>query len=64
MNLPTIIVLLIVAASLFAALWLNHRSGRKLSDCGCGSSHTPRCNATCHCQGCALADRCNGRKQA
>ena len=58
MNLPTIIVLLIVAAILFVALWLNHRNGRKLSDCGCESSRIPRRNSTCHCQGCALADRC------
>lgn len=47
MNLPTLIVLLLIAAALFLALWLNRRSGRKLTDCGSGS-----------CRGCDAAQSC------
>ncbi|MCR5709220.1 MAG: hypothetical protein K6G79_01925 [Bacteroidales bacterium] len=51
MNLPTVIVLLIVAAALGLALWLNRRSGRRLTDCGCGGygDDNPACRG---CHGC------------
>ena len=53
MNLPTIIVLTLVAALLGLALWLNHRSGRKLTDCGCNGRTTPSCPHSCQgCHGC------------
>lgn len=47
MNLPTLIVLLIVAAAVFLALWIPHRKGRRLTDCQCG------------CSGCPKASRCS-----
>lgn len=47
MNLPTLIVLLLIAALLTLALWLNRRSGRKLTDCGC-------CSTCKGCKGCPL----------
>lgn len=34
MNLPTLIILVLVAAAIFLALWLPRRNGRKLTDCG------------------------------
>jgi hypothetical protein len=52
MNLPTILVLTLVAALLGLALWLNHRSGRKLTDCGCNTKSCPRTS----CQGCHGCD--------
>lgn len=47
MNLPTLIVLLLIAALLTLALWLNRRSGRKLTDCG-------SCSACKGYKGCPL----------
>lgn len=49
MNLPTLIVLLLVAAALILAVWLHRRSGRKLTDCGCDAG-----SACKSCKGCAL----------
>ena len=43
MNLPTLIVLLLIAALLTLALWLNRRSGRKLTDCGSCSAYAKFC---------------------
>lgn len=34
MNLPTLIILALVAAAIFLALWLPRKNGRKLTDCG------------------------------
>lgn len=45
MNLPTIIILVLVAAAIFLALWLPRRNGRKLTDCG-------------SCSACAKAGSC------
>ena len=50
MNLPTLIVLALVAAALVAALAVNRRSGRKLTDCG-------SCSACKDREGCALANQ-------
>lgn len=44
MNFPTLIVLLLIAAALFLALWLNRRSGRKLTDCGSGCGSCRGCD--------------------
>jgi len=51
MNLPTLIVLILVAAAIFLALWIPHRNGRKLTDCGCGSG-----SACKGCHGCGLKE--------
>ena len=57
MNVPTLIVLLLVAAATAFALWLPRRHGRKLTDCSCGCS-TPSRNTCAGCQGCPLSDHC------
>ena len=47
MNLPTLIVLILVAAAIFLAVWLPRHAGRKLTDCG-------SCSACKGCKGCPL----------
>ncbi len=50
MNLPTLIVLLLVAAALYLALRPFLRGKRKFTDCGCGrGSHCSSCSG-CHPQ--------------
>lgn len=56
MNLPTIIVLLLVASALGLALWLNRRNGRRLTDCGCGSSGSSCGRGGDACRGCHGCD--------
>ena len=53
MNLPTIIVLALVAAALVLVILYYVRSGRKITDCGCGGGRS--CGS---CRGCALSDKC------
>ena len=50
MNLPTLIVLLLVAAALYLALRPFLRGKRKFTDCGCGRGS--QCSG---CSGCNLA---------
>ncbi|MBR1539208.1 MAG: FeoB-associated Cys-rich membrane protein [Bacteroidales bacterium] len=35
MNLPTLIVLILVAAAIFLALWLPRKKGRRMTGCSC-----------------------------
>ena len=51
MNLPTLIVLLVIAAALFLVLWLPRRGGKKQN----------RCSHGC-CSGCGLSDACRSAK--
>ena len=53
MNLPTLIVLLLVAAALFLALRPFLRGKRKFTDCGCGRGS--QCSGCSGCSGCDLA---------
>ncbi|MBQ7575668.1 MAG: hypothetical protein IJT26_03960 [Bacteroidales bacterium] len=57
MNLPTVIVLLIVAAALAAALWFLHKGGGK---CKCAPS-AASCSS---CAGCPLSARCNRKEHS
>ena len=55
MNLPTLIVLLLVAVALFFALRAYFRSGRRGS-CSCGSGVSPQDLSAC--SGCSTASNC------
>jgi|GEM_PF-2821872 len=55
MNLPTLIVLLLVAAALYLALRPFLRGKRKFTDCGCGRGS--QCNGCSGCSGCDLDSR-------
>ena len=50
MNLPTLLVLALVAAALFLVVRYYVKSGRKITDCGCGSG--------CACKGCPGSRDC------
>ncbi len=53
MNLPTLIVLLLVAAALYLALRPFLRGKRKFTDCGCGRGS--QCRGCSGCSGYDLA---------
>ena len=58
MNLPTLIVLILVAAAAILAIWLHRRNGRKLTDCGCGTG-----SPSSACQGCKGYNSCAFKQQ-
>lgn len=59
MNLPTLIVLLLVAAALYLALRPFLRGKRKFTDCGCGRGS--QCRGCSGCSGYDLDSRDNRR---
>ena len=56
MNLPTLLVLLLVAVALFFAVRFYVRAGRR-GGCSCGASG-PSCRGTSGCSGCSAAPGC------
>lgn len=55
MNIPTIIVLAVVAVALVLVIRYYVRSGRKITDCGCGSGSA--------CKNCQLTSQCSSRRK-
>lgn len=55
MNLPTLIVIVLIAAALFLVIRFYVRSGRKITDCGCGRGS--RCSG---CNGCNRSGQIDG----
>ena len=52
MNLPTLIVLLLVAAALAVAIFAWRRTGRSGGSCGCNASGSSPCSGCSSASGC------------